>query len=191
MKQLLIADTKGTALIILATEHFDTWLAQQSTQTNNWLNQTSFKGEGLSLIPNNKGELEQVVFVVNNPEHYFACGELIKQLPTGQYLLQADEQYQDAICFAWLAGSYQFDRYKSSNKIFPTLAVERQSTVDKALKYAEATRLTRDLVNTPAADMMPENLGKAAVELTEKYGGKVTQIIGDDLLKENYPTIML
>jgi leucyl aminopeptidase len=189
MKQLLIADNKGTTLIILATEHFDTWLVQQSTQTKNWLSQTSFTGEGLSLIPNHKGELEQVIFVVASPEHYFACGDLIKQLPTGQYLLQADEQYQDAICFAWLAGSYQFDRYKSNNKVFPTLAVNCQSIVDKALKYAEATVLTRDLVNTPAADMMPENLGQVAVELTEKFGGKVTQIVGDDLLKQNYPTI--
>jgi leucyl aminopeptidase len=61
--------------------------------------------------------------------------------------------------------------------------------VDDAINYAEATALVRDLVNTPAADMMPENLAQSAQELAQRYNGEVKHIIGDELLEQNYPTI--
>ena len=47
----------------------------------------------------------------------------------------------------------------------------------------------RDLVNTPAADMMPINLGECAQNLADRYQGEVKQIIGEELLEQNYPTI--
>jgi len=189
MKQLLNADNQGIPLFIIDKNEYQTWLNQQNSQVQNWLKQTSYKGEGLSLLPNSQGHLEQVLFVVTQPKHYFSCGDLIQQLPQGQYLLKTEQQYQDAICFAWLVGSYKFDRYKKNEKSLPILSVANQSTVDSALKYAEATALTRDLINTPAADMMPEHLGDTAIEMAERFGANVTQIIGDKLLTENYPTI--
>ncbi|NQZ83321.1 MAG: leucyl aminopeptidase family protein [Colwellia sp.] len=189
MKQLLNANNLGIPLFIIDKTAYQAWLNQQNNQVQNWLKQTSYKGEGLSLVPNSQGELEQVLFVVAQPEHYFSCGDLIKQLPEGQYLLKTEQQYQDAICFSWLVGSYQFDRYKKNESKLPTLSVTNQDTVAKAIKYAEATALTRDLINTPAADMMPEHLGETAVALAERFNAKVTQIIGDELLTQNYPTI--
>ncbi|NQY65173.1 MAG: leucyl aminopeptidase family protein [Alteromonadaceae bacterium] len=197
MSTLLNAETHGTPLIVLHFNNFKPWLAEQDRHVQNWIKQTNFEGKGLSLIPNTQGELEQAVFVSKNPEHYFACGDLIKQLPVGQYLLQTEAQYQDSVCFSWLVGSYQFKRYitdkvstkSTNNKTLPTLAVGNQALVTKATKYAEATALTRDLVNTPAVDMMPQHLGETAVRMAEIYGAEVKQIIGDDLLSQNYPTI--
>jgi len=189
MNQLINAENQGIPLFIIDKNDYQPWLIQQSQQIQNWLLQTSFEADGLSLIPNNKGELEQVLFIVAQPEQYFSCGDLIKKLPSGQYLLKTEDHFQDAICFSWLVGSYQFDRYKKCEKALPILSVANQSTVDTAIKYAEAIALTRDLVNTPAADMMPENLGDAAAEIANRFGGEITQIIGDDLLTENYPTI--
>jgi leucyl aminopeptidase len=189
MKQLLNAENQGIPLYIFDKNGYLSWLNLQTCQVQNWLKQTSYKNEGISLIPNTQGELEQVIFVTAQPEHYFSCGDLIKQLPNGQYLLKAEEQYQDAICFSWLVGSYQFDRYKNIEKSLPTLSIDSQNSVDKAIIYAEATALTRDLINTPAADMMPENLGDTAVTMAERFGAEVSQIIGDELLTQNYPTI--
>jgi len=189
MNHLLNAENTGTPLIIIATEQFDHWLTEQNEQVNSWLIQTSYSGEGLSLIPNSNGSLAHALFVTPTPENYFSCGELIKQLPVGNYQLQAANQYHDAICFSWLVGSYQFDRYKKSDKQFPVLSINNQSTVDTAIKYAQATALTRDLINTPAADMMPEHLAQTAIQLAEQFSGQVKQIIGDELLTKNYPTI--
>ncbi len=191
MDYLLNAENSGTPLIIIEQASYNAWLAKQTQQQQNWLANTQYPGKGLALIPNTEGELKQALFVVADATDYFACGDLIKQLPSGQYLLEAEEQYVKAISFGWLVGAYQFERYitKKSDKKFATLAINNADIVDKALKAAQATALTRDLVNTPAADMMPIDIAQAAQELAAKFNGKVKQIIGDELLVHNYPTI--
>ena len=193
MKSLLTAQDQGTPLFIFEQKQpFETWLSNQTQFTQNWLKQISFSGNGLAVIPNEQGELAQAVFIVDNASHFFACGDLIKKLPSGQYLLHAEPEHQQAICFAWLIGAYDYTRYvtkKQDKPQLPVLAVNNQALVDSAIKHAQATALVRDLVNTPAADMMPKDLGDCAQQLADNFGGELTQIIGDDLLTENYPTV--
>lgn len=195
MNSLINAETTGTPLVIIEKSSYSQWLEQQDIHTQNWLKQTSYNGEGLALLPNfsnaTDSTLSAAVFVTDAVSHYFSCGDLITKLPQGQYLLEAEPEHKKAICFAWLVGAYKFSPYKTtqSDKALPTLAVEKQSLVDDAIKYAQATALVRDLVNTPASDMMPINLGDTAQYLADTYGGSVKQIIGDDLLLSNYPTI--
>ncbi|KGJ91024.1 leucyl aminopeptidase family protein [Colwellia psychrerythraea] len=195
MNNLLNAENSGTPLIIIEKSAYPEWFESQEKHSQTWLSNTQFKGRGLSLIPNNQGELSQVLFVVADASDYFACGDLIKQLPQGQYLLQAESEHVEAISFGWLVGAYQFDRYISdkSEKALATLAINNVKgnikIVANAIKFAQATALTRDLINTPAADMMPEDIAQASLSLAEQFGGEVKQIIGDDLLVQNYPTI--
>jgi len=191
MIHLLNAENHGTPLIIIEKQHFQDWLGKQNSQCQAWLANTAFNGDGLTLIPNTVGELSQAVFVIKDASDYFACGDLITKLPAGQYLLQAEKANQQAICFAWLIGAYKFDRYlkKDNSKSLASLAVNDQTLVDNAINYAEATALVRDLINTPAADMMPENLAQSAQELAQRFNGEVNHIIGDELLEQNYPTI--
>ncbi len=195
MNNLLNAENSGTPLIIIEKSTYQAWLEGQDKQSKTWLTNTQFTGTGLTLIPNNQGELSQALFVVSDANDYFACGDLIKKLPQGQYLLQAEVKHLEAICFGWLVGAYQFDRYISnkSDKVLATLAITNTQgnaeIIDSAIKFAQATALTRDLVNTPAADMMPIDIAQAALELAEQFNGEVKQIIGDELLVKNYPTI--
>ncbi|MBL4940559.1 MAG: leucyl aminopeptidase family protein [Colwellia sp.] len=195
MNSLLILGSAGTPLTIIEKTTYPQWLSAQSQADQQWLQQTHYAGEGLALLPNfslnQQGELAQALFVVDDANHYFACGDLINKLPAGQYLLEAAPEFQQAICFAWLVGAYQFCSYKTNNKekTLPSLAVNEQTLVDNAIKCAQATALVRDLVNTPAADMMPIDLGDTTQALADTFSGKVTQIIGDDLLTHNYPTI--
>ena len=49
--------------------------------------------------------------------------------------------------------------------------------------------LTRDLVNTPASDMGPEELAAAASALSQTFGAHCETIIGEDLLTQNFPMI--
>jgi len=195
MQQLLNAGNSGTPLHIMEKSSYSLWLTKQAQSVQAWLQQIDFTGEGLALVPSfsadQEGKLAQAIFVVEDASHYFACGDLITKLPTGQYLLEAAPEHQQAICFAWLVGAYKFSAYKSNQqqKSLASLAVNKQALVDNAIKYAEATALVRDLVNTPASDMMPVNLGDTAQYLAETFGGAVQQIIGDELLVNNYPTI--
>ncbi|WNC70616.1 leucyl aminopeptidase family protein [Thalassotalea psychrophila] len=187
MSLVNITDKNTVPLIIINQNNFDTWLLNESEQVQSWIQQTT-ASNGISLIPDATGKLSKVVVKLANPEHFFASGDLVKLLPLGHYQLHAEEELQEAIAFGWAMGSYQFDLYKPKQEL-ATLVVDDKALVEKVLKFSNASCLVRDLVNTPAADMMPEDLGQTALSLVEQYGGQVKQIIGDELLEQNYPTI--
>lgn len=189
MAQLLTAENQGIPLLVCNKEEYEFWLGQETEATHVWIANTGYEAKGLCLIPAPNGNLKQAVFVTEEPEQYFACGGLIQQLPENQYLLQAKDEYKKAIAFGWLIGSYDFDRYKNSNKSLPTLAINDQELVNESLKQFAATALVRDLVNTPAADMMPVHLADVTEKLAQEFGAEFSQIVGDDLLTHNYPTI--
>jgi leucyl aminopeptidase len=54
---------------------------------------------------------------------------------------------------------------------------------------AQAEFLTRDLINTPAADMGPAQLQAAVMALADRFGGAARAVVGDDLLAQNFPMI--
>jgi leucyl aminopeptidase len=53
----------------------------------------------------------------------------------------------------------------------------------------QAITLVRDLINTPAEDMMPEHLAQAMITLAQAFNAHVEQVVGDSLLDQNFPTI--
>lgn len=189
MQEIINAQQSGIALHIHTKSTFAPWLLGQSEPVKNWLSQTDFSGEGFSVIPASDGSIAMVIAVVSDINDYFAIGDLINQLPAKQYVLQADKNHQQALAFGWAIGAYRFDFYIKNEKPLPILAIGDQSLVDEVQNLVSATFLTRDLINTPAGDMMPAQLAQCAKALTDKFGGKVTQIIGDELLEQNYPTI--
>ncbi|WP_299787892.1 M17 family metallopeptidase [uncultured Shewanella sp.] len=189
MTDLLISGVPGTPLTILHSDSYADWLAQQGQQTQNWLATTQFNGKGMSLIPDANGELAQVILVSSETDSYWLCGDLVTQLPAGQYAITGSDEQVKVAAFSWGLGAYTFDRYKASDKVYPQLVLPTQAQADEALKMVRSVSIVRDLVNTPAADMMPQHLGETMESLAEEFGASVTQIVGDELLEQNYPTI--
>jgi len=183
------SEQSAIELHILQKNEYNQWLEAQSNATQTWLTAIKYPNNGLSIIPAAHGEIAMVLFVTADLTHYFACGTLAKQLPNLTFKLHASTQYHQAIAFGWQAGCYNFDRYKANHISNPTLVIEDSSLVQSVTIDNRAQPLVRDLIHTPAADMMPEDLAQTAIALTKEYGGSVTQIIGDELLTNNYPTI--
>jgi leucyl aminopeptidase len=52
-----------------------------------------------------------------------------------------------------------------------------------------AMALTRDLVNTPTEDMGPAHLAAVAQQLASEFSGAFREVVGDDLLRDNFPAI--
>jgi len=186
---LHISEQPTTDLHVIETPDYAQWLSTQSQATQTWLTSTLYPGNGLSIIPSSDGNIAMVLYVVADLSDYFACGALPKLLPNSTFNLIAQENHHYAIAFGWQAGCYDFDVYKTKKASHPTLIINNEALVAAAVLDNQAQSLVRDLVNTPAADMMPEHLAQTAIALTKQYGGNVTQIIGDDLLASNYPTI--
>lgn len=189
MSNIIVSGVSGIPLSIFNSETFALWRAKQASSVTNWLTTTQFSGKGMSLIPNTQGELAEVIFVSNSDDSYWLCGDLVNQLPAGQYQLNADDKQIKTAAFSWGLGAYQFDRYKKSDKQHPQLIVPTQAQADEANKFIRSVSLVRDLVNTPAADMMPQHLAETMTAMASEFGAKLTQIVGDELLEQNYPTI--
>lgn len=188
----LLVETSSTInaipLIILTNQELPQWLSKQDSLTQNWLKNTNFSGNDFSLIPDNLGQLAKVLLVTDKVEHCWSCGELVNQLPEGQYLLQGEDALLKAAAFSWVLGAYKFDRYRESNKVFPQLVLPK-AILDEVKIQARSITLVRDLINTPAGDMMPQNIAETVENLAAEFNATVNQIIGDELLEQNYPTI--
>ena len=112
-------------------------------------------------------------------------------LPEGDWALEDLPAGVDPTeaAIAFVLGGYQFTRYKAPKRAPARLVPPQGCDVEEAARVARGARLTRDLVNTPAGDMLPSDLEAAVRDLGEVHGASVTSIIGDELLDQNYPLI--
>ncbi|MET4700050.1 leucyl aminopeptidase [Constrictibacter sp. MBR-5] len=180
-------------LTVVTSGQYDGWLEAQPAGVRAWLDASAFKGKPGSVvrIPDAERGVSQVVVGVEDPASPWSYGDLPARLEKGTYRLDRDLSAHAATqaTIGWGLGTYAFDRYKRRDKAFATLVWPEQADRDHALRTIEAVFLARDLINTPANDLGPAELEDAARALAKKHKAKFNTIVGDDLLKQNYPTI--
>ncbi|MBI1774405.1 MAG: leucyl aminopeptidase family protein [Proteobacteria bacterium] len=159
-----------------------------------WLESVGFTAEpgSVALVPGRDHRLRQVLVGVESPGHIWAYGDLPTKLPAKhRYRLEARLEAAEAnnAALGWALGSYAYTRYKSAKRKPATLVWPEAADRVLVEARAEALCLARDLINTPADDMGPSALASAAGELAKQHGAKIEVIVGDQLLKRNYPTI--
>jgi leucyl aminopeptidase len=182
-------------IIPIAEQQLDTWAAKQDERTRNWLKAVNFKAKSgaTSLICGEKGQLEKVLVGMRDVNDVRVFGQLAVSLPRGSYhvdVSQMDALLRYQLFLAWGMGSYQFTPYKKSPPLEAKLYLPKESVHQLYLESVlRATYLVRDMVNTPADDMMPADIAEVAINLADEFKAKVTQIIGEDLLKQNFPTV--
>ncbi len=186
-------NSSTTPIIPIVADNFDAWLTQQALDIKNLVSVFGFSnkiGSHLCVL-NQHRKLEKVFCVIgsNNNPHDFS--HLPKELPVGHYVIQADEsEIINAAIIGWGLGSYVFDRYKKQ-KSCAILEVENLIKYQQAMEIVSATKLVRDLINTPADDMGPTELAIAAASIAEQNNASYQEIVGDDLLQQNFPAIHL
>ncbi|MEL7054381.1 MAG: leucyl aminopeptidase family protein [Cyanobacteria bacterium J06588_5] len=158
-----------------------------------WLEMSGFtaKAGTYCLIPSKDGELERVL--IGKPKAFdtWTLGKLAQTLPAQKYAL-ADELPADIttkLCLGWALGQYRFTRYKQLADALPELAIPDHADQHYITAAAEATYLVRDLINTPARDMGPQQLAEAAQQLAERFNATFNVTVGEDLIAQNYPMV--
>lgn len=117
-------------------------------------------------------------------------GLLPTVLPAGDWHLATPVADAGLAALAWALGSYRFRRYKSAAADpLPRLAVSNDIDRDRLVALSEAVALGRDLVNTPASDMGPDEIEAAVVRVARHHGAGAVSIVGDELLHQNFPLI--
>jgi len=153
---------------------------------------TGKPGQYLAL-PAADGSLAHVLFGIEDQagawRDLFRPGQLPGLLPAGTYRFANAPHDTRLAALAFALGSYRFGRYKKNDAPGAKLTPPDLIDMIEISRMAKAATLARDLINTPANDMGPEELAQAAQALADKFGAKFSCIVGDDLLKQNFPLI--
>jgi leucyl aminopeptidase len=131
----------------------------------------------------------------NENHNAFLPGLLAGVLPAGVYRFANAPHDARLAALAVALGAYRFTRYrKGKDKGTGTdkavrLVLPDGVDGDELSRIAEGVSLARDLINTPANDMGPAELEAAARALAQRHGAKFRSVVGNDLLKQNFPLI--
>ncbi len=147
---------------------------------------------GRHLLLPGKGGLGGVLFGLEgdgDQQDRFLPGRLAQMLPDGVYRFANEPQDARLAALAVALGSYKFTRYKKSEPNDIKLDLPQSLDREELDGIVEGVTLARDLINTPANDLGPEELEAAARKLATLHGAPFSAIVGDDLLKRNFPLI--
>ena len=169
------------------------WLSTLPRRDSAWLTAAGFSAkEGeLQLIPKANGALAAAALGLGKGHDPLALAAFSESLPDGTYRLgEVPEEFAGArATLAWALGTYSFARYRKKKSTKPKLVLPKGVDGADVSRIAEGVFLARDLVNTPSNDMGPVELASAARDLAKRHGAKISIIVGDALLKANYPLI--
>jgi leucyl aminopeptidase len=172
--------------------------ASLGAQASAWLDGTGFEAAAgdLRLIPGGTGVAAAVIGLgpkTAAARHRFIAAKAHAALPPGNWSLEGaglDNTAMEEAALGLLLASYRFDRYRQSTAK-PLAQIVAPAGMDAARLQAmtEGEFLTRDLINTPAQDMGPDELQAAFFALANRFGAKASVVLGDDLLTQNFPMI--
>ncbi|MDX1400659.1 MAG: leucyl aminopeptidase family protein, partial [Kiloniellales bacterium] len=181
-------------LVPLTSEAYSDWLASQDAATKAWAKAGGFgarSGEIL-MLPGKDRSLSAIAFGYERGDILWSFAGLASRLNAGNYHIDAElpDDAAGVAVLGWLIGGYSFDRYKAKpDEGGAKLLAPKNADTALAEALAAATFTVRDLINTPANDMGPSSLAKAAQGLARRFDAKVKVIKGDGLLKSNFPLV--
>ncbi|MDM7933310.1 M17 family metallopeptidase [Tabrizicola sp.] len=186
-------------LHVVRTEDLSSFLAGPGAPWAGWLTDTGFEaglGE-MRLLPGTGGGIGAAVVGYGTDQARrrlrFGLAKAVAGLPAGDWALNGTltEAELTEAALGWLLAGYRFDRYRPARKPARTPRLVCPEGLDPArlIAMAEGEALTRDLINTPAQDMGPDEMETTFMTLAARFGAKARAIRGDDLVQQNFPMI--
>ncbi len=137
--------------------------AKTLSQRHAFLKASEFSGkEGdLRLIPG-RGGIAAAVLGLGKSRDALALAGFAERLPDGVYRLGEVPEFCGGAraALAWRLGLYAFDRYRKPRRRNLKLVLPEGVDGEEISRIAEGIYLARDLINTPANDMGPAELGR-------------------------------
>lgn len=194
----LIAKTRdaATPVDIVDQRSFKSWRAGLGATTGRWCDASGFKGQAgrILRLPNRAGDIGRIAFGLGRRDKsdLWRLATLRHALPSGVYEIASglETSEMDLALNGWAIAGYKFDRYKrvpgTTNR---RLLLSNMAMAETAIRWADATWLARDLINTPASDLGPMELADQVKAVADGFGAACQVIAGDDLLSEQLPMI--
>ncbi len=183
-------------LTVLTKSELAAWLKAAPAAARNWVEGNGFaaKPGELCVIPGRDGQPARALAAIaggESPDDLWHAAGWPLRLPKGSYRLDPEPDAAQAtrLAIGWALGSYSFTRYKAAARPAAELVWPANADRPHVERTARAADLVRDLVNTPAEDMGPAELARAAKDLAEELDLDIEITKGEALRKRNFPLI--
>ena len=177
---------------VIAAEAWSKARAALPRATSAWADANEFAAEpGRSLaIPGKTGDIAEVLAGAHVGAHAdpFALGRLARSLPAGVYSLRGTLGDGRLAALGWCLEAYEFAAYRKSAKAAARLVCPPGVDRDDVLRAATASYLVRDLINTPASNLGPDELERAVRNIAATHKAKVAVTKGAALVRD-FPLI--
>jgi leucyl aminopeptidase len=189
---LLLPDKGQSArtISIILKGGFEEWLTGQTQEVRTLVTANLFlaqPGQCL-IIPGSAPDDWSLMMGATENSGVWDLASAVSRLPEGTYRLAEGASKPSAL--GWLLAHYRFDRYQAKRDpvLKRVLLTSDLASIPETIRFAEATALVRDLVNTPAADMGPADLEACADTLAKSHGAELVVTKGS-ALESGYPMI--
>jgi len=191
---LTATDQRAIPIVPLVTDRLQSWQTAQSTRVQNCLKSSLFQAKSaeVCLLRDEQGHLQQVLLGLAHSDDFWAYGQLPLSVPAGVYEIHSEfsAQQMHLASLAWALGSYQFDRYKQDlPELDAKLLLPKQCDASLIDHTANAIYLVRDLINMPPEEMGPSEFAEVVQLVAKNCQAKFKQIVGEELLRKNFPAI--
>jgi len=192
-----VSDSDALPLYAVEAEGVEAWRNGLTPQHRAWVEAAGFEGKAgqFVLLPGPDGvPVGAAAGLGSNDERRrgrFLLASARAKLPKGAWRLEADlaGPALTEAALGWLLAGYRFGRYKAAPPPKADLVAPAGIDARRVEAIAAGEALTRDLINTPASDMGPDELEKAARALARDHGAEIHVTRGEALLDENFPLI--
>ena len=163
---------------------------KENPDQRKWIEQNTFTADPgeLVIIPQDKDNIRKVLLGKTNENDVyskFICSNLPKKLPGNNYYISNLDPDDILPYISWALGCYKYDSAAiSTSKLFLPDNIHNEVSI-----HVESIFFTMDLINHPANRLTTEEFAKIIGEYFTNKNCKVTEIIGEDLLKHNFPLI--
>lgn len=189
--------TESIELFLVAKERLDAFTDSIDETAKRWIDEHGFKGQcGKTLvIPDSGGRAAFAVVGLGDradrARSRFILGGARSKLPAR--LFRLGELFADVSlsneALGWVLSGYRFTAYSGEETALAELICPDGVDAARIETIASGEAKTRDLINTPANDMGPDELEEATKALAKQHNASVEVVRGEDLLSQNFPMI--
>ena len=183
-------------LWLLHEDEFDAWRAGREARDAAWIAEQNFRAERhrVILLPDAGGRLAGAVGGLGKRQGSLSLWHsagLAERLPARRFHLVQEFAPADAtqLYLGFVHGAYRFERYRPGKTDGAVLDPPANADGAFVALAAQASRMARDWINTPASDFGPGELAAAVRGVAERHGAAYREWVGQDLLEANFPAI--
>lgn len=196
---IFVTNTEKTIIpvVVCTSQNFKN-LKAKSDKT--LLDAQKFSGASGQVIPifSSQGTLKKIYVGASAPMGLYDMSHaadkaksLSQDIDVCFELTNIDDDEIETACVAWGLACHAKDRYKSekSKDKNPLLLLPKKADEARIKTLLQSICLVRDLINTPANDLGPQELGHAVLEVAKQHKAKVRVIDNQKTLEKNFPLV--